>query len=259
MKKILDYYFPDDEHHFSKTLRKSGQYQNPIRELAFEKVENFNVSLDIGANLGIFSRAFENKFKKNYAIEPFAEHIKYLKLNAPNTTVFQYAISDVKTETTIKMQKEPFNKNCGMSKVSEDGNTDVNCISLDLLHKKYNLPYADLIKMDVEYHELQVLQGGENYIKSSWPVLIIEHTKNSPVEAFLKTWGYHTGKTLKIKNDNIYVKVDVEEVYVGSNSTLLPVTICDDVVIGAGSVVTKDITEPGTYVGNPARKLEDQN
>ena len=46
------------------------------------------------------------------------------------------------------------------------------------------------------------------------------------------------------------------KVYIGSNSTILPVTICDDVVIGAGSVVTKDITEPGTYVGNPARKLK---
>ena len=34
-----------------------------------------------------------------------------------------------------------------------------------------------------------------------------------------------------------------------------PVTICDDVVIGAGSVVTKEILEPGTYAGNPARKL----
>ena len=46
------------------------------------------------------------------------------------------------------------------------------------------------------------------------------------------------------------------KVYVGSNSSILPVSICDDVVIGAGSVVTKDITEPGTYVGNPARKLK---
>lgn len=46
------------------------------------------------------------------------------------------------------------------------------------------------------------------------------------------------------------------KVYIGSNSTILPVTICDDVVIGAGSVVTKDITEPGTYAGNPARKLK---
>jgi acetyltransferase-like isoleucine patch superfamily enzyme len=46
------------------------------------------------------------------------------------------------------------------------------------------------------------------------------------------------------------------KVYVGSNSSILPVTICDDVVIGAGSVVTKNITEPGTYVGNPAVRLK---
>jgi len=42
---------------------------------------------------------------------------------------------------------------------------------------------------------------------------------------------------------------------VGTNATILPVTICDQVVIGAGSVVTKDITEPGIYAGNPARLL----
>ena len=44
-------------------------------------------------------------------------------------------------------------------------------------------------------------------------------------------------------------------VSIGSNATILPVDICDHVVIGAGAVVTKSITEPGTYVGNPARKL----
>jgi acetyltransferase-like isoleucine patch superfamily enzyme len=42
-------------------------------------------------------------------------------------------------------------------------------------------------------------------------------------------------------------------VSIGSNATLLPVSICDDVVIGAGSVVTHDITEPGIYAGNPSR------
>lgn len=45
-------------------------------------------------------------------------------------------------------------------------------------------------------------------------------------------------------------------VSIGSNATILPVTICDNVVIGAGSVVTRDISEPGTYAGNPARKLK---
>ena len=44
-------------------------------------------------------------------------------------------------------------------------------------------------------------------------------------------------------------------VSLGSNATILPVRICDDVVIGAGSVVTKDITEAGIYAGNPARMI----
>ena len=43
-------------------------------------------------------------------------------------------------------------------------------------------------------------------------------------------------------------------VSIGSNVTMLPVSVCDDVVIGAGAVVTRDITLPGVYVGNPARK-----
>jgi acetyltransferase-like isoleucine patch superfamily enzyme len=44
-------------------------------------------------------------------------------------------------------------------------------------------------------------------------------------------------------------------VSIGSNATILPITICDDVVIGAGSVVTKSIDRPGVYAGNPARYL----
>jgi acetyltransferase-like isoleucine patch superfamily enzyme len=44
-------------------------------------------------------------------------------------------------------------------------------------------------------------------------------------------------------------------VSIGTNSTILPVKICDHVVIGAGSVVTKDITQSGIYAGNPARLL----
>jgi acetyltransferase-like isoleucine patch superfamily enzyme len=44
-------------------------------------------------------------------------------------------------------------------------------------------------------------------------------------------------------------------VSIGSNATILPVQICDGCVIGAGAVVTKNITEPGVYVGNPARIL----
>ena len=44
-------------------------------------------------------------------------------------------------------------------------------------------------------------------------------------------------------------------VSIGTNATIMPVKICDGAVIGAGAVVTKDIIEPGFYVGNPARLL----
>ena len=46
------------------------------------------------------------------------------------------------------------------------------------------------------------------------------------------------------------------QVSIGSNATILPVSICNGVVIGAGSVVTKNITIPGVYAGNPAKKIK---
>lgn len=46
-----------------------------------------------------------------------------------------------------------------------------------------------------------------------------------------------------------------DRVSIGTNATVLPVTICSDVVVGAGAVVTKDLTRPGVYAGNPARRI----
>jgi acetyltransferase-like isoleucine patch superfamily enzyme len=46
-----------------------------------------------------------------------------------------------------------------------------------------------------------------------------------------------------------------DRVSIGSNATILPVHVCDGAVIGAGSVVTRDIAEPGIYAGTPARLL----
>ena len=46
-------------------------------------------------------------------------------------------------------------------------------------------------------------------------------------------------------------------VSIGSNATILPINICDKAVIGAGSVVTRDIDVPGIYAGNPAKKIRD--
>ena len=64
-------------------------------------------------------------------------------------------------------------------------------------------------------------------------------------------------KTGEIINDvkNFFPTNIENNVINGSNSTILPVNICSGVVIGAGSVVTKDIDIKGTYAGNPAKLL----
>ncbi len=57
-------------------------------------------------------------------------------------------------------------------------------------------------------------------------------------------------------NKDLWRKTTIgNEVSIGSNATILPVSICDKVVIGAGAVVTKDIMQPGVYAGNPAKKI----
>ncbi|RAJ33473.1 LbetaH domain-containing protein [Pedobacter cryoconitis] len=68
-------------------------------------------------------------------------------------------------------------------------------------------------------------------------------------------------------NDELYLKKHKEQkvfelgdnVVIGTSSIILgPVTICDNVMIGSMSLVNKSISEPGVYVGIPAKKISEQ-
>lgn len=63
--------------------------------------------------------------------------------------------------------------------------------------------------------------------------------------------GAANGDKSKWKSTKVGNKVSI-----GSNATILPVSICDGCVIGAGAVVTKNILEKGVYIGNPAKIFE---
>lgn len=63
--------------------------------------------------------------------------------------------------------------------------------------------------------------------------------------------GPAMGDKTKWRATNIGNKVSI-----GSNATILPVNICSNTVIGAGAVITKNITVPGVYAGNPAKLIK---
>lgn len=66
-------------------------------------------------------------------------------------------------------------------------------------------------------------------------------SKGGPARGEKELW-----KSTKIGNN----------VSIGSNATILPVSICHNAVIGAGAVVTKNINTPGIYAGVPAKKIK---
>lgn len=67
--------------------------------------------------------------------------------------------------------------------------------------------------------------------------------------------AFETGGPAKGRKDLWRATKIGNKVSIGSNATIMPVEICDNVVIGAGAVVTKAIDTPGVYAGNPARLL----
>lgn len=71
-------------------------------------------------------------------------------------------------------------------------------------------------------------------------------TADHPRDAATRDQGYETGKPITIGRN----------VWIGGGALLLPgVTVGDDAVIGAGSVVTRDVPAGVTVAGNPARPL----
>mgnify|MGYP001297636562 FL=1 len=68
-------------------------------------------------------------------------------------------------------------------------------------------------------------------------------------------FSHHNGPS---GDKNLWEKTSIDDnVSIGSNATILPVKICSNVVIGAGSVVTKNILKPGVYAGNPSKLVKD--
>lgn len=191
MKKVFEYYMPNSDNHFerliNKRVRNGGppQYQDDVRDEAYKYVTDFNIAVDIGANVGLWAKPLTQKFKQVIAFEPLEQVYSCLELNCENLPVelHKHALGSVNDVVEMVFNAE----NTGGSFVSEVGTGTIQIKRLDDL----NLPKFGLLKIDCERHELEVLKGAMDTIIKYKPIIVCEQQAdtNECAGAYLKSFG----------------------------------------------------------------------
>ena len=193
MKQVYNYWMPDTDNHFYRMITKRisqggpAEYQDDVRNAAYNYVTDFDIALDIGANVGFWARPLTEKFKQVIAYEPMPQVLECLELNVKNlpVTINKYALG--KTENTVNMIYDSVNT--GNSHVDEDtfGAGNITVKRLDDL----DVPKFGLVKIDCERHELPILEGAIQTILKYKPIVIVEQHADTEYCAgeFLKKHG----------------------------------------------------------------------
>ena len=171
-----------------------------------------NVSIDIGSNLGTYAYEMSKYSKYCYAFEPNPFLVKNLKRSlANNVKIFQVALSNQKGNATLKIPVSSNIEEHGLASIEDENKLNNSPINEYIVKKEvldnYQLEKVDLIKIDVEGHELSVLEGCKNLIKRDRPVFLVEieerHKKNNiyKVNNYFKKFMY---KGFYVFEGNIY-------------------------------------------------------
>jgi len=159
------------------------------------------IVFDVGAHIGYYTVLLSGYLNKGkvIAFEPDNNNLKYLRKNIEannlnNVIVIEKALSskvsestfykDISTGRTSSLQPDAWHPNA--TKLQEQ---KVQTTTIDLISKQYGAP--DLIKCDVEGHEIEVLEGASEVLLKK-PILFLEVAKKNSgtVSAILKKFGY---------------------------------------------------------------------
>jgi FkbM family methyltransferase len=203
----------------SNSLATRGYWENNLIKHAEKYLKDDSIILDIGANIGTWSIPLAIKNRKIFSFEPYDSSYYALCgnifLNNKESIIYprHCALTDnIDKKTTMML---PETCNIGGCKLVETGNPEhtKNKYALETLDS-FQFDKIDLIKIDVEGHELNVLKGGEQTILKYKPVILFEcwssnsiHWKgivNTGVElmSYIQTLGYKINKVNIDGNDN---------------------------------------------------------
>ena len=148
--------------------RSEPEQLRAAQELAHGKTCCF----DIGSHAGLYSLIFAREAKSVCAFEPWPRNIAWLtrtlSLNKiENVTVLPWAVS---SQTGLQAFQEGLHNSMGH--LESSGTVPVFAVSLRDFIARYGLQ-PEVMKIDVEGAEIQVLQGGIDFIRERKPALLL--------------------------------------------------------------------------------------
>jgi len=195
--------YPDLKNITTYVLLEQGDwFEKADMKLFRSIIQPDDVVLDIGANVGVYSlSAASRTSRKVIAVEPARQTFELLEKSAqqfPNMIAVHAAISDKPGSAFLSHSGS--SENYKLSGNSETQGEEVPLIAIDDLARKYSIDSIDIIKMDVEGHELKALAGAKKIISKSSPLIFYEIKHGNDVHLELidafKNLGYDSYFTL---------------------------------------------------------------
>ena len=135
-------------------------------------------AVDAGANTGLYTYFLSNLAKNVYAFEPHKNLANFLaKATKKNVIVINKALSSTKTVLPFYIPVSGTSKQLNIASFNQDIKKRYQCITEEIPTITLDeLGYSNIgfIKIDVEGHELSVLEGAVNTIKNQKPTMLIE-------------------------------------------------------------------------------------
>ena len=154
--------------------RMLGALEPEMRYLS-RLVNPNKVSIDIGANKGIYAYELSKLTKHVYCFEPIVELCDYVKLyQSEKITVNNVALSDYSGKATLHIPRANNNLvTTRASLISDRADMEERVVLVETLDS-FQLSDVGFIKIDVEGAELSVLKGAYSTIKKNMPVMLVE-------------------------------------------------------------------------------------
>jgi len=138
--------------------------------------------VDVGANFGVYTTAMARavgRHGKVWAFEPTAETADYLQATldanqAAQVSLGRFAISDREGSLQFRVNRQPELNAVVQSGDGGDGIVSVAAQTLNRLAAQHGWSDVAFVKLDVEGHERQAVDGGAAFLRAASPLVMFE-------------------------------------------------------------------------------------